>query len=733
MANDPWAVSPSLGTPPQGFKAPEVHNLGDVLDFQRAALQEAIFHKGTSDANRAALRAKMAQLPAKATIPAALYGMPLGEFYRYGAKHYDQLPHPIQGIYDAILDTGTDPLTLETLDTGALAKVGLRALASPIKALDKAHLPVWGPGVVTDLTHAATRLLNFGGDAINKVGRPAANLAIGMLNRQKAESGELFRRLQKMDADIMKGLTKTQTSAVQKIMHGQLPPELEQRVLQDPAIARAVSKRRELTDNLVRMQAVPGSDIEERLGGKPLPKELQPFSGQPGQFGTENYRKRYFPGHMYGKAVDPNQPAREIPLLDAGNPHVKEQTMFRIASKNVDDFEQAFQGMLKTSARSISANKARAELGKIYGGEENVPHALRDILTIQVPAKGTARTVGQKLAESVRGVVGIPKLGIVGTSPIHMFNILSLLILRAPEQVPRAALHLAQIMRAGGDETKRFEAMLPAIERGIDVATHEKGGTILSKLPLNRLTWNWDAAAKLALSDKYIKQGMHPIEAGVNASNDLVNYGNRSPLTGALRYFMPFATFAEGGAKAVLGAVAHQPALTEFTNRLTGGKLLGGGNHATDTTSYHPPANVGRGPLPYLRGKTSDLVKLPLALAAGAVPGGQGFERWMLSGRTPLGTAADIVTSPVPYARDILDMIPLPGGKNVRGYKPDNPVNQAVFSATGISLPSKPKAAAAPTPASNPNDPWAVGAPAKPAPSIGSPPQAKATSDPWAP
>ena len=153
-------------------------------------------------------------------------------------------------------------------------------------------------------------------------------------------------------------------------------------------------------------------------------------------------------------------------------------------------------------------------------------------------------------------------------------------------------------------------------------------------------------------------------------------------------------------------SVAKQPALVELENRLLGGTFLGGGNPKTDTTLYQPPADVGRGPINYIKSKTSDLVKLPVAFAASnpfyTVPGGKQFSKWLLSGRTQLGAAADILTSPVPYSRDVLDLMPVHGGKTLRGYAPDPIQNQALFSSTGVSLPHKPKANALAPPSLNP-------------------------------
>ena len=119
----------TIGNPPTGperFHAPKLQNLGDLLDCQRAALQEAIFHGGTSDKNRESLRAVYAKVPQAATLPLALMGMPLPEFLRFGAQHYKELPHPIQGVYDASRTPAIDPLTSRNADTGTLAKVALR-------------------------------------------------------------------------------------------------------------------------------------------------------------------------------------------------------------------------------------------------------------------------------------------------------------------------------------------------------------------------------------------------------------------------------------------------------------------------------------------------------------------------------------------------------------------------------------------------------------------------------
>ena len=136
---------------------------------------------------------------------------------------------------------------------------------------------------------------------------------------------------------------------------------------------------------------------------KPLAPSLQPFAGHPGEFSAENYREKYFPGHNYEKVVDPNQPAREVNLLGARNPHVIEQAPFKIPSSKVDEFEKAFDGMLHTSARAITANKAYDELAKIYGGAQKIPQEIRDIFTVKIPATGTQRSFGEKIAAIYQG------------------------------------------------------------------------------------------------------------------------------------------------------------------------------------------------------------------------------------------------------------------------------------------------------------------------------------------
>src|SRR5215469_3874426 len=91
---------------------PQLKNIGDILDYQHAALAQFLFGGGDEDANRAALRHAIGLDPKGflASLPAGMGGA------------YKDAPLPVQGLVDFALDTVTDPLTYETMGDSVLVK-----------------------------------------------------------------------------------------------------------------------------------------------------------------------------------------------------------------------------------------------------------------------------------------------------------------------------------------------------------------------------------------------------------------------------------------------------------------------------------------------------------------------------------------------------------------------------------------------------------------------------------
>lgn len=687
-------------------------NLGDLMDYQRAAGQEAIFHGGSSDANRAMLRQVLAATPPQA----GMYDIP-----RLLAKNYDAIGklsiptpnvgdgkqgvpigHAIQGAFDSALDYFTDPLTLETLGLGPGLKVAVK-YGGPVLAkgaeLGLGAARRLAPQTTMALTHHAGQLASgaqqianaagdlygdtfrYGHNAVKAVGRGNTDVAIAEMGRQQAREAELFRRLQAIDAENMKGLTPRQVSQVQRVLHGDLSLDQIGSSEGRSAVAKAVAGRKTLTNAIHQMQEIGPQNLSQ------IPQQLRPFAGTPGSIAIP-YRENYFPGRGLAEEVNSNRPARELNLLDYKNPHAMVQAPFKIGRNEGDKFEQAFQGMLQTSARAITGNELRTALETHFKGQ--IPSEIIDLFGKKIPATGDMRSAGQIVGDAIKGFVNLPKVAVVGTSPMHMVNILSLLANAGPETIPRATQRLATVL--GMSPEQRFAYLKPAIDMGLYHAG--QGGGALTHLPgvkqMNDTTWLWDTVAKWSLADSIAAaKKMDPRAAGQVANRLLVDYEHTSKATKALQYVMPFATFWSQVPGAVLHGAARNPAVTNVVNRATGGRLLGGGDRNTGEY-YGPTAAVGRvfnaddAQHGYLKGAASYVRKglsEPLRAAASAVD----KSHFMTYGKSPLDPSylrsAAINMLPIPYGRDVLETT---GGGM---FKPESPLQAGVFGATGFALP----------------------------------------------
>lgn len=447
-----------------------------------------------------------------------------------------------------------------------------------------------------------------------------------------------------------------------------------------------------------------------KMNTPPVPEQLKEFSDTPGEFTAANVRHDYYPGKHYRDVVSPNQEARTLNPLESHNPHLKTQKPFIIQPKNVEDFDQAFSGMLKSSARAISHNELRAKLAEVWGMkqadvEKHLPREIFDLFTKKMPATGDKRQWQQVLDETWRGLVNLPKAAVVGAGPFHIFNMLSMMAGR-PQQLPKTLALFGRLVKAGADPAKRWEALgREAAEYGLGQPLDE-ARSWTKRVPLmktmKRWTWDFDTAATFTDAEDLLRSGKatSPLEAGQMARERLVDYDHRSKLQEVAKYVAPFAQYATAAPGVVVKGVVQHPARTEFVNRLTGGKLLGGGDPQSGEY-YGPTAKVGRlfnidallnpdkqgripGIMQYGRGMTSPILREGISAAGNLLPSTlQHGLRYLTYGADPLSknqllqTAAE--EAPVPYMRTAA------GSTGLGTFKPTPPLNELIFGATGYS------------------------------------------------
>lgn len=769
---------------------PQVKNIGDVLDYQRAALAEFLFGKGNSDDDRAALRHAIGLDPKGflASLPAGMGGA------------YADAPLPVQGLIDFALDTVTDPLTYETLGDSALLKLLGKGGAAAFRgvshvtpamirnaAVAGAKAAVPAVDAAKNVARAGSELfgnaVNYGAEAARKLGVSARNVAVAAKATGNAYADEIARRFEAINKSIMAGLSPDQAHLVRQLQHG----EIKIQDVTDDVVKSAYKQRKKLTDDLARLQAAPHSEGLRTITGQrfvtrptnqlPLPREdrwiahgargpdpkfagyepdptkvpqpfrtdyagrvleeitgqpilrtpryvkgsfgklvpnpalkhvpknlrvthmapqrriplnpiLQEFEGVPGEMVRKNYRPNYFPG-THSHVPDPNAPAKTIQPLEMPNEHLKHQEDFTITPEKADEWEKSFSQMLLNTAHVLGKNKTIDLLHKQFG--KNIPAAIQDLMEDQIRGRGTGRTNKEVVEDAWKGVLNLPKIAIVGTSPAHMFNILSILLAHAPEAIPGMLKHFGELATTWSRDPakmadKRWKVLKPWIDKGIGEAFADSSGYWTTHLPgikqMNRATWDLDMSAVMALADHYERTGVAKgVDAAQRARQALVDYANKSPLTRAASWVAPFASFATESVKSVLGGIAKRPATNEAINRLTGGRYLGGGDRSSGT-AYFPTAKVGRGIFDPLSLARSDL-GLPVRQGIDAIPGvGKHTNNYLTYGEGPTPRwLLDEVLQPLPYGRDFAE------NAGLSNFKPPNPWLEGIEDATRIKLP----------------------------------------------
>lgn len=264
---------------------------------------------------------------------------------------------------------------------------------------------------------------------------------------------------------------------------------------------------------------------------------------------------------------------------------------------------------LRTGAQAIAAHDAEGEVEKLFGkgAWKNVPSEAKAFFqeTWDDPN-------ANKFWRGLRSTIDVPKVGLFALPFRHMANISSLLALADPTALPGTLGYYTYLM-AVGSGSKKLEnaARWIGTKSGVnteglakwispeEAATRRAGalgqagrygvtGTPsvdrraaagwLGRVPIigdvykasNHALWTFDDAAKAVRFNRLMKQyrgsGMDEARAAAEAANrvgaELVDYSENSPLTEAMRYVFPFATYRTKFPVAVAASLMKHPERT---------------------------------------------------------------------------------------------------------------------------------------------------------------------------
>lgn len=628
---------------PKDRRRIDLSRLGKLLDAQRAGSQEAIFHGGSSDENRKRLREKLG-IEADYKDP-KLFGT---------IDQPEWATHLERGLVDTAVDTISDPLTYESFGTGAIGKLGLKALGAGAKLL-----PAPARQAIAATRNAAQDAFSYGGAAQRVVGQAGVDTAIGALSKHATRAKLAEDVLAKRFDELHKGLTNDEWADVLRIRNAELPHG-----------------------------DVPQIVVERANALKTFTNQLQKMRG------GSAYREHYIPGTAEANEVRADRPASRINLLEQPyDVHELQRDRFAVDASRLGEHNDAFRGAIRSAMRQQMGRDLSEELGKYFGGK--IPTEVRALFDREIPASGSGRSFG----DYWRGVVALPKSAIVGTSPRHMVNIADLLSQRSLSALPEAAMNAARIVAKPSQRANILDrgielgAISPTSERTTPIADWLGKMGVVGALPakamraMNDATWAFDDAAVQALAKRNAARGMTGYTAGRQARRDLVDYEHVSPFTEKARNLMPFATFNTQTPGNVLRAVAQDPMRIEALDRASAGTYTGGTYTAGDGRKFklhNPTADIGRlDPAEFARRTIADPIRAVLDFAGATAEGKKHYFEYGQDTHDPK-TAAKLFVNAlfagVPGAREALSQ----GG--LGPFKPRSILEDLFAGSTGISI-----------------------------------------------
>lgn len=694
--------------------------LSQGLDYQRRRSQEAMFHKGSSDANRAALRHAIPGLEAGYNDD-TLFGSGDGR----GLKIPAFLQHAIRGTEDFALDTDTDPLTYETLGAAPLIE-GVWKIAGALLHAGERVAPQ-SARFVRAGSDLARENFSLGGAKVEELrrtrGKAAKDNVLGAMTHSDAEAAHVKTLLQQRLAKSFKGLDKTQRGEVLRVLNGEAP------MPKGGPIADAAKSIRKTTDDQLYLQltnkakgvfphtrsgvrtdvnvknAPPQSDFEEFMGDagkhKPgkmykakvgnlpaknyeLPANLKEFAFFPGNATLKNFRRKYVAGLSPAEKGEPlSNEGFTVNPLEYQNPNLRARKDFEVDIGDPERYIGALNRSVDNASRNIGASRLQARLKEAFGGD--IPQEAVAALEKTFHATGEGRSNKEIVLDGIKGVTGYGKAAKTQFSPMHALNIGSLSLLHNPMGTGKVLSTTAKLIKNRGNAEKTYELLRPGIERGA-IGPAKEHELYFGKVPvlgqwsklMSDITWGVDNAAKT----EYAKSLGKGYGAGRRASEDLIDYRYPSDFSrNNLSLLSSFPTYRSQLPAAVLKGVARNPARAAALMRGSGGFLTGdevGGHKAKSFTSV---ADVGRGvgdPAGFARSTLGDIQKA--ALTKAGLSHGRGDKFFTYGKPVDINYVLNALAGGLPEGRSILDAAGL-------GMFPGSNVgSDALFSLTGTGV-----------------------------------------------
>ena len=493
---------------------------------------------------------------------------------------------------------------------------------------------------------------------------------------------------------VVQGLTPDEEAELYKAIHegttAALPPKLGMRAAAFKRVTDSLahlSADPELTRELELGKPIAGpavGPVQRTGGGFQLPNEFERFKSDTprGLQMPERYRQHYVPtAHDVSQFSQAQQAAGGITSLDPTAVTANAQSLEDVLHTHVPEPEPATVRMsaedkalrerseratllapelqrkvietrLRGGASAIAAHDAEQAAARLFGVKDfsKIPPEAKAFF-IESYTRPEDRSALQNLGSILKGAVDIPKHGLFALPFRHMMNIgfLSLLADPSLSNVTGTAGRFARLLLERSPEA-RAKILGKSLKYGVTGAPSiDRDAGWTGRIPIlgeiykasNHTLWTFDDAAKATrfqkLLTRYQRAGMAEPDAAAKAANDvgaeMVNYGERSPLTETLAYLLPFATWRTKMPGAIARATLKHPerplALSRIAPELTGDEQQGPPGSGKVGKAYTPAADAYRAldnPAEYARAAAGWPLQMALSIAQGA--GGQGNNYW---------------------------------------------------------------------------------------------------------
>jgi hypothetical protein len=358
---------------------------------------------------------------------------------------------------------------------------------------------------------------------------------------------------------------------------------------------------------------------------------------------------------------------------------------------------------IKDAINQSLAPADKVGTGQFYHATKDIPAQALNYFSRKFTPEAD-KSGGRVMADVLKGAIDLPKAALFAFPFAHMANITGLQLLADPGALPGTMKNFAQLMLTKNNAAKQAALRKPAFDAGvIGAANVNKSPSsfvqLLNQVPGLKQTagnlynmsgdvlWTYDDAAKMARYERLTKSGLSPAEAARRTNMDLLNYGDKSPLTNALQYVAPFASYRTKMPGAVARSVLTHPERTQVAGRISPA-LVGqdqdmGDGSGQAIRNYLPLADTMRGaadPMGFVRSSMG----FPLAMSLSAA----GVDAHKYPNYFTYGKKMDSIPSvlkyganQVPYVSDVLSAFGL-GEFPTRGTGAQGFINNQVGAQT---------------------------------------------------